>query len=100
MPALLEAKPYPPEGMSVEWWERLKDALGTCSSDFVQASLAQLVRAARLPGSGTSEVAVNAALAFIAGAEPHDEIEAALVIQMACTHAAVMSVFARFGGDY
>jgi hypothetical protein len=94
------ATPYPPDGMSQEWWQRLKDALGTCSSDFVEASLFQLVRAARLPGSGTSEVAVNAALAFIEGAEPRDEVEAALVIQMACTHSAVMSVFSRFGGDY
>jgi hypothetical protein len=94
------ATPYPPDGMSPEWWQRLKDALGTCSSDFVQASLHQLTRAARLPGSGTSEVAVNAALAFIEGARPRDEIEAALVIQMACTHSAVMSIFSRFGGDY
>jgi hypothetical protein len=42
---------------------------------------------------------VNAALAFIAGAHPQDKIEAALVIQMVCTHAAVMSVFARFAAD-
>jgi hypothetical protein len=92
--------PYPPEGMSQEWWERLKAALGTCSSDFVLASLHQLVRAARLPGSGTSEVAVNAALAFIEGARPRDEVEAALVIQMACVHSATMCVLSRFGGDY
>jgi hypothetical protein len=47
----------------------LKSALGTASSDFVNASLFQLISAARLPGSGISEIAVNAALAFIEGAK-------------------------------
>ena len=89
------AKPYPPDGMNQEWWQRLKDALGTCSSAFVEVSLFQLVAAARLPGTGISEVGVNAALAFIEGARPRDEVEAALVIQMACTHAATMSVLAQ-----
>ena len=70
------------------------------SGGYGLATLVQLVRAARLPGSGTSEVGVNAALALIEGAQPRGEVEAALVIQMACTHAAAMSVFARFGGDY
>jgi hypothetical protein len=91
------AKPYPPEGMSPEWWDRLKAALGTCSSDFVQASIHQIIGAARLPLSGVCEVAVNAALAFIEGARPRDEVEAALVIQMACTHTAAMAVLARVG---
>ncbi len=94
------AKPYPPDGMRQEWWLRLKEAMGTCSSAFVQATLVQLVRAARLPGSGTSEVGVNAALAFIEGVRPRDEVEAALAVQAACTHAATMSVLSRFGGDY
>jgi hypothetical protein len=72
--------------------------LGTVSGDFVRASLLQLVQAARLPGSGTCEVAVNSALAFIEGARPRDEVEAALVIQMSCTHIAAMAVLARFSG--
>jgi hypothetical protein len=37
------AKSYPPEGMSREWWQRLKNAFGTASSAFVQASLYQLI---------------------------------------------------------
>jgi hypothetical protein len=40
--------------------------------------------AARLPLSGISEIAVNASLAFIEGAKPQDEVESALVMQMAC----------------
>jgi hypothetical protein len=55
---------------------------------FVEASLHQLIAAARLPNSGICEIAVNASLAFIEGAKPRDEIECALVIQMACTHSA------------
>jgi hypothetical protein len=92
------AKAFPPDGQQKEWWNRLKVALGTPSSNFVSASLVQLVSAARLPMGGISEVAVNAALAFIEGAKPQEEVESALVIQMACTHTAAMAVLARIGG--
>ncbi len=64
----------------------------------MNASLVQLQGAARLPKSGVSEIAVNAALAMIEAAEPRNEIEAALAVQMACCHAAVMAVLARLGG--
>jgi hypothetical protein len=37
---------------------------------------------------------------MIEGAAPRDEMEAALAIQMACTHAATMSVLARLGGGH
>jgi hypothetical protein len=83
-----EAIPYPPDGQAREWWHRLQNAFGTASSAFVGASLQHLIAAARLPNSGISEVAVNASLALIEGAKPRDEIECALVIQMACTHSA------------
>jgi hypothetical protein len=79
------------------WWDRLKKALGTCSSDFVTASLHQLQAATQFPGSGISEVGINAALAFIEGFAPRNEVEAALAVQMACTHSAAMSVLARLG---
>jgi hypothetical protein len=94
------ARPYPPSGQSREWWERLKNSLGTASSAFVEASLHQLIAAARLPFSGISETAVNASLAFIEGAKPRDEVECALVIQMACTHTAAMAVLGRLGGGH
>jgi hypothetical protein len=73
-----EARAYPPDGQALEWWQRLKNAFGTSSSAFVEASLHQLIAAARLPGSGISEIAVNATLALIEGAKPQDEIECAL----------------------
>jgi hypothetical protein len=43
-------------------------------------------------------IAMNAALAMIEATAPRDEMEAAVAIQMACTHAATMSVPARLGG--
>ena len=94
------AKPYPPQGMTREWWQRLKNAFGTASSAFVQASLCQLVAAARLPNSGISEIAVNASLALMEEAKPQGEIEGALVLQMACTHAAAMAVLATLAGAH
>jgi hypothetical protein len=83
-----------------QWWQRLKNAFGTASSAFVEASLYQLIAAARLPNSGISETAVNASLAFIEGAKPQGEIECALVMQMACAHTAAMSILGTFAGAY
>ncbi len=45
-------------------------------------------------------MSVNSVLAFIEAAEPKNEIEAALAIQMACTHAVAMAVLSRAGGAY
>jgi hypothetical protein len=72
------SKPYPPDGDNKLWWGRLKAALGTTSSDFVNATLVQIQNASRLPCGGISEMSVNAVLAFIEGAEPRNEVEAAL----------------------
>lgn len=56
--------------------------------------------AARLPCSGISETAVNAALAMIEAAKPQNAIEGALAVQAACTHTAAMAVLARLGGGH
>jgi hypothetical protein len=93
-------KAYPPEGEQRRWWDRLKAALGTTSSDFVNATLVQIQNASRMPSGGISETSVNAVLAFIEAAEPKNEMEAALAIQMACTHAVAMAVLSRAGGAY
>jgi hypothetical protein len=94
------SKPYPPDGDQRQWWDRLNAALGTTSSDFVNATLVQIQNASRMPSGGISETSVNAVLAFIEAAEPRNEIEAALAIQMACTHAVTMAVLSRAGGAY
>jgi hypothetical protein len=89
------AKVHPPDGESDIWWERLNKALGTKSSDFVNASLFQIQAAARSPFGGISELSMNAALAMIDAAAPKDEIEGALAVQMACTHTTAMAVLAK-----
>src|ERR1700738_554002 len=94
------SKPYPPDGDAKRWWDRLKAALGTTSSNFVNATLVQIQNASRMPSGGIPETSVNAVLAFIEAAEPKNEIEAALAIQMACTHAVAMAVLSRAGGAY
>ncbi len=94
------AQAYPRAGETTEWWARLKSAMGTASSDFVNATLFQLQNAARLPNGGISEIAVNAALSMVETANPKDEVEAALVVQTACTHAAAMAVLSRIGGGH
>ena len=60
--------------------------------------MAQLITTARLPGSGVSETAVDASLAFIESAKPPGEVQCALVMQMACTHTAAMSVLRTVAG--
>jgi hypothetical protein len=70
--------------------------MGTSSSEFVVASLIQLQAAARLPGGGISEIAVNSALALIEAIAPNDEIEGALAVQMAGTHTAAMAILGKW----
>jgi hypothetical protein len=82
------------------WRARLRAALGTVSDDFVEISLRHLQSAARMPGSDPCELAINAALAMVAAAAPANEIEAALAIQMACTHMVAMAVMSRIGGAH
>jgi hypothetical protein len=89
------ARVHPPDGEAKLWWQRLNKALGTASSDFVNASLFQIQSASRSPWGGISELSMNAALAMIEAAAPKDEIEGALAVQMACTHTAAMAVLAK-----
>ena len=86
---------HPPDGDGRNWWRRLNKALGTTSSDFVNASLFQIQSACRSPWGGISELSMNAALAMIEAAAPKDEIEAALAVQMAACHVAAMAVLAK-----
>ena len=50
------AATYPPDGETENWWRRLNEALGTMSSDFVNASLLQLQAAARSPFGTISQI--------------------------------------------
>lgn len=82
------------------WRDQLRAALGTASDPFVDMSLQHLMRAARMPGGGPTDVAVNGALAMIAAIGPQNEIEAALALQAACVHMAAMVMMARIGGGH
>ena len=93
-------KVHPPDGDSKNWWRRLNKALGTVSSDFVNAALLQIQAAARSPFGTISETAMNAALAMIAAAAPKDEIEGALAVQMSCTHAAAMAILGKLDSGF
>jgi hypothetical protein len=68
---------------------QLHDLLGTRSSDFTATALTDIDCVARnREDLGTGDpLRTNAALAFIAAIAPADELEAALAIQMAGTHA-------------
>ena len=94
------SRSLPPDGDRQIWIDRLKVALGTASMEFVESTLFQLQAAARLPNSGVSEIAVNAALSMIESEQPKNETECAIVIQMACVHSATMAVLGRIGGGH
>jgi hypothetical protein len=95
-----QTRPPASEQDTKAWEARLNEALGTLSPDFVRASLLQLQSAARSPYGTISEMAINAALAMIEAAAPRDEIEGALAIQMACCHAAAMSVLGKMDSAF
>jgi hypothetical protein len=62
---------YSPDGEGASWWRRrLSKAIGTTSSDFVNASLFQIQPACRSLWGGISELAMNAALAVIEAEAP------------------------------
>lgn len=90
----------PPDHGDHQWYGRLKVAMGTSSPDFLDASMRQLQMACRLPMGGICETSLNAALALIEAGKPKDEIEGALCIQMAATHAASMAVLSRLGNGH
>jgi hypothetical protein len=63
---------------------------GTNDPDFFVGLLHQVSNAATNKGRDPDEAGIKFQLAFIKGVEPRDEIEAALIVQIAATHAAVM----------
>ena len=94
------SKSLPPDGEHQVWFDRLTAACGSSSPDFIHSTLFQLQAAARLPNSGLSETALNAALAMIESEQPRGETECAIVVQMAAVHAATMAVLGRIGGGH
>jgi len=81
-------RPGAPNGMV-----HLMDAIGTHDLPFFTGYLTQVVNATT-QGKAPDATSVNAALGFIRGLKPRDELEAAMAAQMVATHNAVMT-FAR-----
>src|SRR5262245_23542580 len=76
------------------WTQRVLDAFGTTSADFVCKEFDRLGSALNVqtvPG----QTDISAALAVLDGQRPKDEIEAQLILQMAVTHAIAMDFLGR-----
>jgi hypothetical protein len=79
-----------PHSDAYGWQVRLGHALGTCSQEFIDTEIGRLASVLR-NGDGKVDIrAVEAVFAVLDGAQPQNEIEAMLVIQMAITHALAM----------
>ncbi|KAF0206505.1 MAG: hypothetical protein FD172_3939 [Methylocystaceae bacterium] len=88
-----------PDGDIAGWRARLKELFATSSPLFVDASLAQLIAACKLPGEATASTAsLTAALEVIASLQPENEAQACLAIHIACLHSASLNVLSRMHG--
>lgn len=79
----------------VGWHLRFMANFGTASIHFAGAEFARIVEALRCHDRTATETEVNGALAMIGSIEPGNEIEAALAVQMAATHALAMDFLGR-----
>jgi hypothetical protein len=75
----------------------LMAAFGTSSPDFVAVQLAAVERSSRARGGhlGDDASALNAALAFMEAAQPANEIQAALAVQLTGLHALAAELIGR-----
>ena len=75
---------------------RLLDTFGTPSHDYAYDALGTLAAVIRENGQSLpTSMALNAALAFVDSLEPANELEGALAVQMATTHALAMKMLGR-----
>ncbi len=77
------------------WLARLQDVFGTRGTEFAVAQLNRLIGVSRNSDGKIDHVTLNGLLAMIEGAEPRNEVEAALAVQMALTHAVAQHVLLR-----
>lgn len=76
-------------------WVMVMQAMGTSSSEFSELMLTQLTRLARRPDQSLDESRLNAMLAVLDGAQPENEVEAMLLVQMATAHEMAIDLAAR-----
>jgi hypothetical protein len=77
------------------WLTRVQDIFGTSGTDFALAQLNRLIALCRDADGKIENVKLNSLLAMIEGASPANEVQAALAVQMAMTHAAAQTVLQR-----
>lgn len=77
------------------WLARLQDLFGTRGTEFAVAQLNRLIAVSRNSEGKIDHVTLNGLLAMIEGAGPRNEVEAALAVQMALTHAVAQHVLLR-----
>jgi hypothetical protein len=69
------------------WLARLENAFGTRGEDFALHQINHLLSVCRKSDGLVDGPALNAMVAMIEAAKPEDELQAALAVQMAMTHA-------------
>ena len=84
-----------PHGDRFGWNAQMQDTFGTRSGEFSDACINWLANAAAERGKPLSQTTVNAALAVVAAAEPANEMEALLAVQMFATHDLSMELMRR-----
>ncbi|MCZ4342884.1 hypothetical protein O4H52_14775 [Sphingomonadaceae bacterium G21617-S1] len=78
---------------------KLTETFATFSLDFASDRLNELINHfAATNKRGASNLDLNSALAFVHGAKPQNEVEAALAVQMAAAHDAAMRALRAMGG--
>lgn len=75
---------------------RVYDAFGTCSQQFVDVAMGEMMTVWDANG-GVTEKSYNAALAILESARPQNELEAMLVVQMIAANEAAMLATAMVG---
>jgi len=68
---------------------------GTASMDFASRQVQLFVPIVSVLGEAPDESVVNAALAFIGGQQARDELEAAMAVQMLCTHETALQMIKK-----
>lgn len=77
---------------------KLAETFGSASLPFSSDRLGDLINHFHANANrGASQSDINAALAFINGAKPQNEVEATLAVQMVATHDAAMRALAMIG---
>lgn len=77
------------------WLSRLQDAFGTRGHDFAVSQLNRLMVACKEADGQIDGTKLNGLLAMVEGAQPQNEIQAALAVQMAMTHTALQTILQR-----